>query len=74
MTVNAGPRLDDNRWHRISCVKRTGSVTLVVDGRSYKRRKRVGAIRNHASLAIGAKASGGDWYRGLMDEVSIKLG
>ena len=47
---------------------------LVVDGRSYKRRKRVGAIRNHASPATGAAASGGDWYRGLMDEVSIKLG
>lgn len=74
VTVNAGPRLDDDRWHRISCVKRTGSVALVVDGRSYKRRKRVGAISNRASLAVGAKASGGDWYRGLMDEVSIKLG
>jgi Concanavalin A-like lectin/glucanases superfamily len=74
VTVNAGPRLDDDHWHRISCVKRAGSVTLVVDGRSYGRRKRVGAIRNRAPLAVGAKASGGDWYRGLMDEVSIKLG
>ena len=63
VTVNAGPRLDDNRWHRISCVKRTGSVTLVVDGRSYKRRKRTGRSAT-ASLAIGAKASGGDEYRG----------
>ena len=74
VTVNAGPRLDDDHWHRISCVKRAASVTLVVDGRSYKRRKRVGAISNQASLVVGAKAAGGDWYRGLMDEVSIKLG
>jgi hypothetical protein len=74
VTINTGPRLDDNRWHRISCVKRARSVTLVVDGRRYTRRQRIGAIGNRAPLAVGAKASGGDWYRGLMDEVSIKLG
>jgi hypothetical protein len=74
VTLTAGPALDDNRWHRITCVKRAASVSLVVDGKRYTRPGRVGAIRNAASLTIGAKAGGGDWYRGVMDEVSIVAG
>lgn len=36
----------------------------------------IGAIANSSRLAIGAKygGGGGDWYRGIMDEVSIVLG
>lgn len=74
VTITAGPVLADNRWHRVTCVKRTSSVSLVVDGVTYTRRRRVGAIRNAAALTIGAKASGGDWYRGLMDEVNVVIG
>jgi hypothetical protein len=74
VTINAGPVLADNRWHRISCVKRRSAVSLVVDGVHYTRRKPVGTIRNAAALTIGAKSDGGDWYRGVMDEASVVLG
>jgi hypothetical protein len=74
VTVNDGPVLADGRWHRVTCVKRAASVSLVVDGVTYTRRERVGAIRNTAPLTIGAKASGGDWFRGVMDEVNIVNG
>ena len=74
VTINAGPGLDDDHWHRISCVKRAASVSLVVDGVRHTRRKRIGAVANRAPLTVGAKASGGDWYRGVMDEVSIARG
>jgi hypothetical protein len=33
----------------------------------------VGSISNDAPLAIGAKAEGGDWYAGLMDEVGYAI-
>ena len=35
----------------------------------------IGRIDNTAQLSIGAKAgSGGDWYKGRMDEVSLAIG
>ena len=73
-TINTGPVLADDRWHGIQCIKRNSSVSLVVDGVSYTTTKTVGAINNSARLTVGAKSTGGDWYKGIMDEVSIKLG
>jgi hypothetical protein len=73
-TINQGPVLADNKWHGISCIKRTSSVSLVVDGVSYTTNKTVGSTSNTARLTVGAKSTGGDWYKGIMDEVSIVLG
>jgi len=73
-TINTGPVLADNKWHGISCIKRNTSVSLVVDGVSYTTSKTVGGISNTARLTVGAKSTGGDWYKGVMDEVSITLG
>ena len=33
-----------------------------------------GTMSNSAVLSIGAKAEGGDWYKGSMDEVTIVTG
>jgi hypothetical protein len=74
VTINEGPVLADNRWHRVSCVKRAASVSLVVDGVAHTRRQRVGSIANSAALTVGAKPGGGDWYRGVMDEINIVRG
>jgi concanavalin A-like lectin/glucanase superfamily protein len=75
-TINDGPNLADNRWHTIQCIKRTSSLSLVVDGVSFTSNVTIGAISNTSRLAVGAKygGGGGDWYKGIMDEVSIVLG
>jgi hypothetical protein len=73
-TINQGPVLADNQWHAISCIKRTSSVSLVVDNQTFTTSKTVGSISNSSRLYVGAKSSGGDWYKGIMDEVSISLG
>ncbi len=75
-TINQGPNLADNRWHTIKCIKRASSLSLVVDGVSYTSNVTIGAINNTSRVAIGAKygGGGGDWYKGIMDEVSIVLG
>ena len=50
-------------------------VALVVDGQRYTSTTTIGRIDNTAQLSIGAKAgSGGDWYKGRMDEVSLTIG
>ena len=75
-TINQGPNLADNRWHTIQCIKRSTSLSLVVDGVSYTSNVTIGAINNTSRVAVGAKygGGGGDWYKGIMDEVSIVLG
>jgi hypothetical protein len=73
-TINTGPVLADNKWHGLKCIKRNSSVSLVVDGVTYTTNKTVGAISNSARLTVGAKSTGGDWYKGVMDEVSIAFG
>jgi hypothetical protein len=68
--VQDGPNLADGAWHTIQCIKRDSSVSLVVDGHTYSKSGTVGVISNTAPMSIGAKSEGGDWYLGLMDEVS----
>jgi len=69
-----GPNLADGRWHTISCEKHASTAVLSVDGQVWKRSSSVGSIANAATLSIGAKAEGGDWYQGSMDEVSVTIG
>lgn len=72
---SAGPNLADGKWHTLSCEKHATSVAVVVDGVRYTSSKTIGRIDNTAQLSIGAKAgSGGDWYKGRMDEVSVTIG
>ena len=71
----AGPDLADGRYHKITCEKHATTVALIVDGHRYSSTKTIGRIDNTAPLSIGAKAgSGGDWYKGRMDEVSVTIG
>ena len=66
--------LADGAWHTVSCVKSAGAVKVVVDGVTKSKAAALGPISNTASLTVGAKAGGGDFYRGDMDEVTITAG
>jgi hypothetical protein len=68
-----GPNLADGTWHAVSCTKTSTNVQLTVDGTSYTNAGHLGSISNSASLTIGAKTGGGDWYSGDMDEVSVDI-
>jgi hypothetical protein len=68
-TNTNGPNLANNTWHTIRCIKRASSLTLQVDGVSYPKSATIGSITNTSRLTVGAKSTG-DWYGGLMDEVS----
>jgi hypothetical protein len=75
ISKSAGPNLADGRYHKITCEKHATTVVLAVDGTRYSSTKTIGSITNTATLSIGAKAgSGGDWYKGRMDEVSLTIG
>ncbi|MEX1264239.1 MAG: LamG-like jellyroll fold domain-containing protein [Actinomycetota bacterium] len=74
ISITAGPDLSDNRWHTIVCRKTSSSVRLTVDGASFSKNGNVGSISSSIVLVLGAKPTGGDWYKGLMDEVTIAFG
>lgn len=69
-----GPDLADGAYHTITCEKHSTSVAMSVDGRVWKKTKALGTMANAAVLSIGAKAEGGDWFEGSMDEISIAIG
>lgn len=72
--ITAGPDLSDNRWHTITCRKTSSSIILTVDGSSFSKSVNVGSISSSIALYLGAKPPGADWYKGIMDEVSIAFG
>jgi hypothetical protein len=72
-TLQKGPNLTDGKWHTISCYKTASTMQLIVDGTTYTKSVKIGSIANSAPLTIGAKSTGGDWYLGDMDEVSVEI-
>jgi hypothetical protein len=69
-----GPNLADGAWHTITCERHATTVQMSVDGTVWKKTTTIGSISNTAALSIGAKASGGDWMKGTIDEVSVTIG
>ena len=70
--VTGGPNLATGTWHTVQCIVRPSSVSLVVDGATIATKAvAVGAITNTSRFTMGGKSTGGDWYKGLLDEVSV---
>jgi Concanavalin A-like lectin/glucanases superfamily len=75
VSIEAGPNVANGRWHAITCWKTSSRIRLTVDGASWSVSGRAGAISSGSSLVLGGKPNAsGDWYRGVMDEVSIAIG
>lgn len=64
----------DGQWHRLTCNKVGGVMSASVDGATYTH-SITGSVANGYHLVIGAYApSGGEFFQGLLDEVSFKIG
>lgn len=81
ITVHAGPSLNDDHWHTIVCHKTANQVTLTVDGVQVGSANiTIGTInlKKNAPFAIGYKpvpaGADGDFYNGLMRNVSVDIG
>jgi hypothetical protein len=72
-SVTDGPDLADGQWHTLSCVKTSTSLELVVDGVTYSQQRSIGSLSNSDDLWFGAQA-GADFYNGIMDEVTYRIG
>ncbi len=65
--------LTDGRTHTITCAKSSKGVTMYVDELAARTKtvSSLGSVSNTAPLVIGAKAEGGDWYNGYLEEASV---
>jgi PKD repeat protein len=72
VTATSRPGLQDGQWHDIRCEKTSSSVVLTVDGVKTTKTKTIGSIYNGLDMIVGAYPNG-DYYQGVMDEVSFTI-
>jgi concanavalin A-like lectin/glucanase superfamily protein len=79
--LHAGPGLNDNQWHTITCTKTDSQVTLRVDNQLVGTTSiRIGsiALRKNAIFALGYKPVIGqpdqDRYKGRLRNASVSIG
>ena len=72
--LQAGPNVVDWQWHKVICVRDGNQIVETVDGATFSVTKATGAITVTDPIRLGSHKNGGDWYRGLLDEVSYSIG
>jgi len=74
-TVTSTTKVSPNSgYHQLTCGKTTTGITATVDGVITSKSVNIGSISNTAPVLIGAHTGNFDYYRGLMDEVSVTCG
>jgi hypothetical protein len=72
--LQAGPNVVDGQWHQVTCVRNGTQIVETVDGSSFSTTKATGAITVTDTIRLGSHKGGGDWYRGVLDEVTYSIG
>ena len=74
-TIQPAIDLHDGKWHRLTCTKVGGTMTVTVDGVAFTKTI-TGSISNSYHVIIGAYSAsgGGDYYQGRLDEISFHIG
>ena len=72
--LQAGPNVVDGRWHQVICQRIGNQIIETVGGVTYSLTKATGKITVTAPVRLGSHENGGDWYRGVLDEVTYSIG
>jgi hypothetical protein len=72
--LKAGPNVVDGQWHQVTCVRNGTQIVETVDGASFSVTKATGAITVADPIRLGSHKGGGDWYKGVLDEVTYSIG
>jgi len=73
-SVVRGSGLSDGRWHQLGCARTDDRVTITVDGASSSNDVHLDRIGNDSVVTIGGKPTGGDAFKGRIDEARIDIG
>jgi hypothetical protein len=72
--LQAGPNVVDGQWHQMICQRTGNQIIETVDGGTHALTKATGSISVTAPVRLGSHENGGDWYRGVLDEVTYSIG
>jgi hypothetical protein len=72
--LQAGPNVVDGNWHQVTCVRNGTQIVETVDGANFSVTKATGAITVTDPIRLGSHKGGGDWYKGVLDEVTYSIG
>jgi hypothetical protein len=72
--LQAGPNVVDGQWHQVTCVRDGTQIVETVDGASFSVTKATGSITVTDPIRLGSHKGGGDWYNGVLDEVTYSIG
>jgi hypothetical protein len=72
--LQAGPNVVDGHWHQVICQRIGTQIIETVDGSSFSTTKATGAITVTDPVRLGSHKNGGDWYNGVLDEVTYSIG
>jgi hypothetical protein len=72
--LQAGPNVIDGHWHQVICQRIGTQIIETVDGSTFSTTKATGAITVTDPIRLGSHKNGGDWYNGVLDEVSYSIG
>ena len=72
--LQAGPNVVDGHWHQVICQRIGTQIIEMVDGSSFSTTKATGAITVTDPIRFGSHKNGGDWYNGVLDEVTYSIG
>src|SRR6266480_1291858 len=72
--LKAGPNVVNGKWHQVTCVRNDTQIVETVDGKSFSVTKATGAITVTDPIRLGSHKGGGDWYKGVLDEVTYSIG
>ena len=72
--LQAGPDVIDGQWHQVTCQRIGTQIIENVDGATFSATKATGAITVADPIKLGSHEGGGDWYNGLLDEVTYSIG
>jgi hypothetical protein len=73
-SVVRGSGLSDGKWHQLGCARTNDRVTITVDGASSSNDVHLDRIGNDSVVTIGGKPTGGDAFKGRIDEARIDIG
>lgn len=72
--LQAGPDVVDGHWHHVICQRKGNQIIETVDGETHSVTKATGSITVTMPVRLGSHENGGDWYRGVLDEVTYSIG
>jgi hypothetical protein len=72
--LTAGPNVVNGHWHQVICQRIGTQIIETVDGSSFSTTTATGAITVTDPIRLGSHKNGGDWYKGVLDEVTYSIG